>query len=61
MTKHQSVLAGLHTIAARIGHSDVIDLWEFDNAHHHVGSARGRNGLQSLIGRLSEPAGGTTR
>jgi hypothetical protein len=59
MTKHQSVLAGLQTIAARIGHSDVVDLWEFDNAHHHVGSARGRNGLQSLIGRLSEPAGGT--
>jgi hypothetical protein len=59
LTKHQSVLAGLQTIAAQIGRSDVIDLWEFDNAHHHVGSARGRNDLQSLIGRLSEPAGGT--
>jgi hypothetical protein len=59
MTKHQSVLAGLQKIAARIGHSDMIDLWEFDDAHHHVGSARGRDGLQSLIGRLSEPAGGT--
>jgi Vault protein inter-alpha-trypsin domain/von Willebrand factor type A domain len=59
MTKHQSVLAGLQTIAAQIGRSDVIDLWEFDNAHRHVGSARGRNGLQSLIGRLSGPAGGT--
>jgi hypothetical protein len=59
VTKHQSVLAGLQTIAAQIGRSDVIDLWEFDNAHRHVGSARGRNGLQSLIGRLSEPAGGT--
>jgi hypothetical protein len=59
MTKHQSVLSGLHSIAARIGHSDVVDLWEFDNVHRHVGSARGRNGLQSLIGRLSEPAGGT--
>jgi hypothetical protein len=42
-----------------MGHSDVVDLWEFDNVHHHVGSARGGNGLQSLIGRLSEPAGGT--
>src|SRR5262249_7894012 len=31
MTKHQSVLAGLQTIGARIGHSDVIDLWEFDD------------------------------
>jgi Vault protein inter-alpha-trypsin domain len=59
MTKHQSVLAGLRTIAARIGHSDLIDLWEFDDAHRHVGSARGGNGLQSLIGRLSGPAGGT--
>jgi hypothetical protein len=59
MTKHQSVLAGLQKIAARIGQSDVIDLWEFDNTHHHVGSARGRNALQSLIGKLSEPAGGT--
>jgi hypothetical protein len=59
MTKHQSALAGLRTIAARIGHSDLIDLWEFDDAHHHVGSARGGNGLQSLIGRLSGPAGGT--
>ena len=59
MTKHQSVLAGLQTTAARISHSDMVDLWEFDDAHHHVGSARGRNGLQSLIGKLSEPAGGT--
>src|SRR5262249_6055425 len=59
MTKHQSVLAGLQAIAARINHSDVIDLWEFDNAHRHIGSAQGRNGLQSLIRRLSEPAGGT--
>jgi hypothetical protein len=59
MTKHQSVLAGLQTLAVQIGRSDVIDLWEFDNAHRHVGSARGRNGLRSLIGRLSGPAGGT--
>jgi Vault protein inter-alpha-trypsin domain len=59
MTKHQSVLAGLRTIAARIGHSDLIDLWEFDDAHHHVGSARSGNDLRSLIGRLSGPAGGT--
>jgi hypothetical protein len=59
LTKHQSVLAGLQTIAARMGHSDVVDLWEFDDAHHHVGSARGRNGLRSLIGTLSGPAGGT--
>jgi hypothetical protein len=57
-TKHQSVLAGLQKVAARIGHSDMIDLWEFDDAHHHVGSARG-NGLHSLIGKLSEPTGGT--
>jgi hypothetical protein len=58
ITKHQSVLAGLQTIATRIGQSDVIDLWEFDNTHHHVGSARG-NALRSLIGKLNEPAGGT--
>jgi von Willebrand factor type A domain len=59
VTKHQSVLAGLQTIAAQIGNSDVIDLWEFDDAYRQVGSAQGRNGLQTLIGRLSEPAGGT--
>ena len=59
LTKHQAVLAGLLTIAARIKQSDVIDLWEFDNAHRHVGSARGGNSLQSLMGRLSGPAGGT--
>jgi hypothetical protein len=59
LTKHQAVLARLLTIAARIKHSDVIDLWEFDNAHRHVGSARGGNSLQSLMGRLSGPAGGT--
>ena len=59
LTKHQAVLAGLLTIAARIKQSDVIDLWEFDNAHQHVGSARGGNSLQSLLGRLSGPAGGT--
>jgi hypothetical protein len=39
LTKHQAVLAGLRTIAARIKQSDVIDLWEFDNAHRHVGLA----------------------
>ena len=59
LTKHQAVLAGLRTIAARIKQSDVIDLWEFDSAHRHVGSARGGNSLQSLVGRLSGPAGGT--
>jgi hypothetical protein len=59
LTKHQAVLAGLLTIAPRIKQSDVIDLWEFDNAHRHVGSARGGNSLQSLMGRLSGPAGGT--
>jgi hypothetical protein len=59
LTKHQAVLAGLLTIAARIKQPDVIDLWEFDNAHRHVGSARGGNSLQSLMGRLSGPAGGT--
>ena len=59
LTKHQAVLAGLLTIAARIKQSDVIDLWEFDNAHRHVGSARGGNSLQSLMGRLRGPAGGT--
>ena len=59
LTKHQAVLAGLLTIAARIKQSDVIDLWEFDNVHRHVGSARGGNSLQSLMGRLSGPAGGT--
>ena len=53
LTKHQAVLAGLGSIAARIKQSDVIDLWEFDNAHRHVGSARGGNSLQSLMGRLS--------
>ena len=37
----------------------VIELWEFDNAHRCVGSARGGSALQALIGRLSEPAGGT--
>ena len=59
LTKHQAVLAGLLTIAARIKQSDVIDLWEFDDAHRHVGSARGGNSLQSLMGRLRGPAGGT--
>jgi hypothetical protein len=59
LTKHQSVFAGLRTIATKLSHSDLIDLWEFENTHRHVGSARGGNSLQSLIARLSEPTGGT--
>ncbi len=59
LTKHQAVLAGLQSIAARLNESDMIDLWEFDNAHRHVGGARGGNGFRSLIGRVSGPAGGT--
>ena len=58
LTKHQAVLAGLQTIAARLTPSDMIDLWEFDNAHRRVGVARAGNGLQSIIGRLVVPRAG---
>jgi hypothetical protein len=59
LTKHQAVVAGLQTMVVQISQSDVIDLWEFDDTHRHVGSAGGGTGLQSLIGRLNGPAGGT--
>jgi Vault protein inter-alpha-trypsin domain/von Willebrand factor type A domain len=59
LTKHQALLAGLHTMGAQISQSDVIDIWEFDDTPRHVGSTGDKNRLQSLIGRLSGPAGGT--
>jgi hypothetical protein len=59
LSKHQSVVAGLQTIADGSSRSDVVDLWEFENTHRRVGSTRDGNGLRSLIGRLSEPTGGT--
>jgi hypothetical protein len=65
-TKHQAVIAGLRSVAERLGDDDVIDLWEFDHALVHVGSSHdpasrqhGGKRLLSLIARLTYPAGGT--
>jgi len=43
----------------KLGRGDKIDLWEFDDALGHVGSADSGSSLHALIARLNGPSGGT--
>lgn len=70
-TKHHAVLSGLDAIAANLGESDVVDLWEFDTGLTHLGSTKAQVGLLGrinpqprqqlarMIAKLSHPQGGT--
>jgi len=59
LTKHQAIAAGLQKAANKLGRGDKIDLWEFDDALGHVGSADSGSSLHALIARLRGPSGGT--
>lgn len=57
-TKHAAVQAAIEALAARAAPADVIDLWQFNNAVHHVGSTRNA-AMRDLVRHLAGPSGGT--
>ena len=58
-TKHEAVVRALRRIDSEIGSADIIEIWEFDNNFHRVGSTQGGNRLNQIIKQLNKPAGGT--
>jgi hypothetical protein len=63
LTKHQAAVGALGRVARTAATSDMVDLWEFDDALTFVGSTRaGENrqaDLGTLVQALSGPRGGT--
>jgi Vault protein inter-alpha-trypsin domain len=63
LTKHQAAVGGLRRVARTIEKSDMVYLWEFDDALTFVGSTwAGENrqaDLGTLVRALSAPRGGT--
>jgi len=58
ITKHQAIVNGLKVLAPRLGKTDSIDLWEFDNQLAHIGASK-KAAFLELIARLTGPEGGT--
>jgi hypothetical protein len=59
LSKHGAVVASLAAAADRLGRTDMIDLWEFDDTCRHVAKATGGPNLRTLLPLLSGPQGGT--
>lgn len=61
LTKHRAVANGLRATAERLGRSDVIELWEFNDRVNPVGTLRAETGrgLPPLVDLLAAPQGGT--
>jgi hypothetical protein len=63
LTKHQAAVDALRRLARTAEKSDMVDLWEFDNALAFVGSTRAgekrQADLDTLVRTLSGPRGGT--
>jgi hypothetical protein len=63
LTKHQAAVDALRRLARTVETSDMVDLWEFDNALTFVGSTRAgekrQADLGTLVRALSGPRGGT--
>jgi hypothetical protein len=63
LTKHQAAVDALRRLARTVETSDMVDLWEFDNAPTFVGSTRAgekrQADLDTLARALSGPRGGT--
>jgi len=55
LTKHDHVIAALRLLADRLSAEDRIDLWEFNDNAHRIGSGK----LGHLVSHLAAPAGGT--
>jgi hypothetical protein len=62
-TKHDIEVGVLGRVACTVEKSDMVDLWEFDDALTFVGSTRAgeerQAELASLVRALSGPRGGT--
>ena len=71
-TKHAEVKAALRSLSRKLELGDSIELWEFDDKPARIGSTMDKMGLkdmilprppgkrlESLVDRLSDPAGGT--
>jgi hypothetical protein len=59
-TKHATILFCLDVVAERLRAGDALDLWEFSDACHHVGSVDGESAASAAVSRLfAPPAGGT--
>jgi hypothetical protein len=63
LTKHQAAVGALAGLARAAGKSDLVDLWEFDDALTFIGSTRAgekrQADLGTLVQALSAPRGGT--
>jgi hypothetical protein len=63
LTKHQAVIGALGRVARTAEKSDMVELWEFDDAPTFVGSTRvgekRQADLGTLVRALSGPRGGT--
>jgi Vault protein inter-alpha-trypsin domain/von Willebrand factor type A domain len=63
LTKHQAVIGALGQVTRTAEKSDMVDLWEFDDAVTFVGSTRAeekrQTDLATLVRALSGPRGGT--
>jgi Vault protein inter-alpha-trypsin domain len=63
LTKHQAAVDALGRLARTVDRSDLVDLWEFDDALAFVGSTRAGEKRQADLGTLaralSGPRGGT--
>ena len=72
ISKHGLVVAGLRSLSDQLRNSDLVDLWEFDNIAHRIGSTGGDSRwldnvlpgsagrkLRNLTDRLAAPVGGT--
>ncbi|MFO1086395.1 MAG: VIT domain-containing protein [Reyranellaceae bacterium] len=61
LTKHRAVITGLRATAERLGKSDVIELWEFNDRVNPVGTlhAEMARDLPPTIDLLAAPQGGT--
>jgi hypothetical protein len=62
-SKHEEAVGALGRVACTVEKSDMVDLWEFDDALTFVGSTRAgkkrRADLATLVRTLSGPRGGT--
>jgi hypothetical protein len=61
LTKHATVLLALDTMAKRLHADDALDLWEFSDSCHHVGSIDAESADGAAPSRLfAPPHGGTS-
>jgi hypothetical protein len=61
LTKHRAVTDGLRAMWERMGGSDTIELWQFNDRVNPVGTLRAKadRSRPSLVDRLAPPEGGT--